>query len=437
MATATAYSDINMDTPDFSYDKVSIATATHIQLKSGSDVQNYYGTFSYDAFGNLTGGTVTSTDGRDDVGKIYQISGGSYNALTVYDYINSSNYSGLLQYFFTGHDVINGSAYADVLNGYAGNDTIKGNAGNDTLKGGTGSDTLNGGAGADNMIGGDGSDLYYVDNTQDKVTEINVSATGGTDMVYSSLSAYTLKDNVENGRILSTGTANLTGNKLNNLIYAGAGINQMDGAAGADTVSYANATTTGAAGITLNLSIVNASGQSTASGISGADRVKSIENITGSNYKDILTGNSGSNVLNGGAGNDTLNGAGGNDILNGGTGNDKLTGGAGLDVFRFNTALNSSTNKDTIIDYSVANDTVQLENAIFTKLLNTGPLAAGNFRANTAGTAVDANDYVLYNTTSGVLSYDADGNGANAAVQIAAVGISTHPVLTSAVFIVI
>jgi Ca2+-binding RTX toxin-like protein len=184
MATATAYSSINMDTPDFSYDTVSIATATHIQLKSGSDVQNYYGTFSYDTFGSLTGGTITSIDGRDDAGKIYQISGGSYNALKVYNYINSANYSGLLQYFFVGNDVINGSAFVDVLNGYAGNDTIKGNAGNDTLSGGAGSDTLNGGAGADSMTGGDGSDLYYVDNALDKVTETNATAaTGGTDMV--------------------------------------------------------------------------------------------------------------------------------------------------------------------------------------------------------------------------------------------------------------
>jgi serralysin len=52
-----------------------------------------------------------------------------------------------------------------------------------------------------------------------------VAATGGTDLVHSTLSTYTLGANVENGRILATGTANLTGNTLNNLLYAGAGNN--------------------------------------------------------------------------------------------------------------------------------------------------------------------------------------------------------------------
>ena len=33
--------------------------------------------------------------------------------------------------------------------------------------------------------------------------------------------------------------------------------------------------------------------------------------------------------------------------------------------------------------------------------------------------AVDANDYVVYNSQTGALSYDADGSGAGAAVQIA------------------
>jgi Ca2+-binding RTX toxin-like protein len=45
--------------------------------------------------------------------------------------------------------------------------------------------------------------------------------------------------NVENGRILATGAANLTGNSLNNVLYAGAGNNVLDGSTGTDTVSYA------------------------------------------------------------------------------------------------------------------------------------------------------------------------------------------------------
>lgn len=429
MAIFTAYMQVNMDATTFANGNASILNATHIQIKSGLYVQNYYGSFSYNGSGDLVGGTLTSTDLFYNGGKVYALTGGSYNVVTVKNYVESLNAQGLLQYLFAGNDQVNGSPFADILNGYAGNDTINGNGGNDALRGGIGNDLLNGGTGADNMAGGDGSDIYYVDNALDTVTETNAnSSIGGVDTVLSYLSNYTLKANVEYGRIVSSGLANLTGNTLNNVLHAGAGNNQIDGSVGSDAVSFAYATTTGASGVTLNLSIVNASGQSTATGISGTDLVKNIESIIGSNYADILGGNNGSNALFGGAG---------NDFLLGGLGNDTLNGGAGKDYFRFNTAPNNLTNKDTLLDFNPADDTIQLENGIFTKLATVGALSAGNFRASNTGTAADANDFVLYNTATGTLSYDADGNAAGAAVQIATVGVSIHPALTFADFIVV
>jgi Ca2+-binding RTX toxin-like protein len=127
-------------------------------------------------------------------------------------------------------------------------------------------------------------------------------------------------------------------------------------------------------------------------------------------------------------------GAEGNDTINGGLGNDTFLGGSGADTFVFNTTLNATSNVDTITDFTSGTDTIQLFQAIFTALSATGTLNAGNFVASASGAAVDSNDYILYNTTTGALSYDADGIGAGAAVQFAILG--THPTITNADFIV-
>jgi len=116
---------------------------------------------------------------------------------------------------------IEGGEKRDFISGTLFNDLMQGNGGRDKLLGNAGVDTLNGGLGIDTLMGGDGSDIYYVDNAGDVVTESNVTtSTGGTDLVNSYLAAYTLGANIENGRILNTGTANITGNTLANSLYA-------------------------------------------------------------------------------------------------------------------------------------------------------------------------------------------------------------------------
>ena len=51
--------------------------------------------------------------------------------------------------------------------------------------------------------------------------------------------------------------------------------------------------------------------------------------------------------------------------MNGGDGRDDLTGLGGQDQFLFNTPLNAATNVDRIIDFNVADDTILLEQAVF------------------------------------------------------------------------
>ncbi len=347
-------------------------------------------------------------------------------------------------YTASGNNVLNGGAGTDTVSyayatsavvvslatttsqatGGSGSDTLisienlTGSSFNDTLTGNSSANVLSGGAGNDRMIGGNGNDVYYVESIGDVVTETGVSAvTGGLDLVYSYLSAYTLSANVENGRILATGAANLTGNSLNNIFYAGAGGNVLNGGSGIDTASYAYA----ASAVIVSL----AAAGSQATGGSGGDTLISIENLIGSNFNDTLTGNSSANVLNGGAG---------NDVLNGGAGRDTLIGGLGNDTFVFNTLLGAG-NVDTIQSYNVANDAIRLENTgIFAALTATGGLVAGAF--NTGSAATQADDRIVYNTATGALLYDADGAGGIAAVQFATL-TGIVGTLTAADFIVI
>lgn len=76
-------------------------------------------------------------------------------------------------------------------------------------------------------------------------------------------------------------------------------------------------------------------------------------------------------------------------------------------------------------------DRIQLSQAAFTALGYTGTLRADDFHAAAGATkAHDTSDRLIYNTTTGVLYYDADGLGGQAAAAVALLGITTHPVLT-------
>src|SRR6185436_8622362 len=61
----------------------------------------------------------------------------------------------------------------------AGAVKASGNGGANTLVGNTAANVLDGGSGADTLSGGDGSDTYVVDESGDKIVEINAKAAGG------------------------------------------------------------------------------------------------------------------------------------------------------------------------------------------------------------------------------------------------------------------
>ncbi|MGZ8181862.1 MAG: hypothetical protein ACXWT1_07890 [Methylobacter sp.] len=153
--------------------------------------------------------------------------------------------------------------------------------------------------------------------------------------------------------------------------------------------------------------------------------------LNGTAGKDIINGLAGDDALFGKTDDDNLSGGVGDDLLVGGAGNDTLTGGLGKDTFRFSSSL--TANIDKITDFKPVDDTIQLENGIFTSLITTSILNTNNFVIATA--AADSDDYLIYDTATGALFYDADGNGADEAVQIATLGVNLA--LTNVDFIVI
>ena len=141
------------------------------------------------------------------------------------------------------------------------------------------------------------------------------------------------------------------------------------------------------------------------------------DSLDGRAGNDALYGNSGNDRLYGSVGDDRLYGGSGNDRLYGGSGKDSLTGGSGQDVFVFSSTPDGTTNVDSIRDFSVANDTIWLQNSVFTAIGSAGRLKSGVFR--TSDEAQDSTARILYDRNDGVLYYDADGTGTTEQVAFA------------------
>lgn len=324
--------------------------------------------------------------------------------------------------------VLTGSAADGTGNSLA--NTITCNGGANRLDGGAGDDVLDGAGGKDTLIGGAGNDTFITDGG-DQIVE---AASGGTDTVLSSVSL-TLGANLENLVLTGSaakGTGNslanvITGNNAANVLNGGGGADKLEGRGGNDTYitdggdTIVEAANGGTDTVYSSVSVTVALGANLENLILTGSALKG----TGNSLANVITGNSGANTLLGGAGDDTLNG---------GLGKDTLTGGSGKDLFIFNTKL-SSANIDLITDFSVRDDTIRLENAVFTALTKTGALASSAFAANKTGLATDKYDRIIYETDTGKLFYDADGNGKGAAVQFAT--LTKGLGLTSADFFII
>lgn len=137
-----------------------------------------------------------------------------------------------------------------------------------------------------------------------------------------------------------------------------------------------------------------------------------IENVHTGDGNDSITGNTADNNLFGWRGDDIISGGAGNDLLFGGTGSDQLTGGAGSDLFHYSETDDAV---DSITDFNHAEDGFTFEFVAFGQSA-TGTLSADHFFTSEASVDV-ADDCFIFD--DGTLWYDADGTGADLAVDLA------------------
>ena len=310
---------------------------------------------------------------------------------------------------------------------------LTGNEFGNTIIGTAGVNTIIGAAGLDVMAGGGGNDFYRAEEAGDVILE---NAGAGFDSVYVALSlgSYTLRAGSE-VELLSaidptaSVAMNLTGNEFGQTIIGTAGVNTLIGGGGLDTLAGGGGNDFYRVEEAGDVVLENAGGgfDSVYAVASHALRAGSeVELLSAINPASSgamdLTGNEFANTIIGTNGANTLNGLGGSDVL-------QAHGGA--DSFAFTTALGTG-NIDAILGFSSTDDTILLDDAVFAGLA-LGALSAGAFVTGTG--AQDADDRIIYNSSTGALYFDADGTGAGAAVQFAT--LNGAPALNASDFQVI
>lgn len=326
------------------------------------------------------------------------------------------------------HEIVLGSEGVDYATMRLGDDTVYGNGGNDLLIGHGGADYLDGGEGNDIfVIGGFGSGVQGTTSKADDGNKEWIATGAKHDVIVGG-------DGVDTLRITTGIGANTKANGtvvLNNDNFKSMEVVQVGGTVGRLNVENtdlqllndhyyfkANGTvadlsnTLGNNGGTINNVVVDASGLTT-NGL----------RFEGNANQQTFIGTSKADVFVGNGGNDTLTGGGGADTFVFGKVYEQVVTGSSTSVQTYtNTAFNL-TGVDTITDFTRGTDKIELHLDQYSQLAG---FNSSMLRVNSTGTAQDANDYLVYNTTTKTLSYDADGNGSGAKVDIAILtGVNT------------
>jgi Ca2+-binding RTX toxin-like protein len=316
---------------------------------------------------------------------------GSYSAGFVLDNKPNVNiiYTGKLDSTVTGGlvtDSIYGSIGDDTLFGENGNDTLSGGAGTNTLDGGTGTaDTVsyefltkysddflfaNSGYSNDNvgvivdLVSGNGSGSTVYDTTADVTTGESVVSISDTlsniEYVIGSKYDDTIRgDNAGNKLSGGEGNDTLEGRGGYDWLDGGAGNDwligstddyMIDGGDNTDTADFSN--TSNGLVITLNNSSNGSLGN--ISGGSASTIIKNVENVAGTQYRDIITGDNSNNLLIGGYDHSAIAVTASGDTITGGAGADTIVGDMMIDstigsvLYAENDVLGGGNDNDTI-----------------------------------------------------------------------------------------
>ena len=323
--------------------------------------------------------------------------------------------------------------------------TIVGTAGNDTLIAAENPFYLRQSEGRwdvnDTLYGGLGDDTYYVQRQNmfafEKAGEgTDTLILNGADSAYilqpgthiEVLVAYSNPDPRDDRAYTLFGNElaqTFIGNSKGNVFHGNGGADIMRGGLGNDIYWLGNngqgtqvieAVGEGRDSVGVGFSYTLAAG-SEIEGLQAANGTQAID-LTGNEFAQGIQGNDGANVLNGMGG------------------SDELVGWGGADSFVFSTALGPN-NIDSIFNFASGSDKLLLDDAIFTGLAP-GALPASAFVAGTA--ALDADDRVIFDQTTGKIFFDADGSGSGAAIEFAFLRTGSPPqplVLTASDIIVI
>lgn len=304
-----------------------------------------------------------------------------------------------------------------------GNDTFNGDAGNDIVFGARGNDDLSGGGGNDRLYGGLGDD--------------EVTGDAGSDLVSGGFGADDPLDGGNDGDLVRGDGA--------------VDVFRDTGSSGADTISFATATTPGfgdgsgyqhvfysgfpASGgergvyIDMPAAIVDNGGAGLGGGVdSNSSSFSGFEKVVGSPYSDFIAGTSADNVIYGGGGADVILGAGGNDLIDGGADGDHLDGGTGSNYLvggsndyctnpttsgctRSTTGVSVRDQSKIAVGYMAAGDFGRAHEQLYLNGSTGADFVSLTYSLNTISVPTD--DTVTFQVTSGSSTFDPSPGGAS------------------------